>query len=119
VNASLPPGEWQTYDIFFESARWDKEGNLTKKAAVTVIHNGVVIHNHKEFIGYTDGSAGVPYKSLANYNKQHQHGPESYIELQFHSNPVRYRNIWIRTIGDYDTPTAEAAADGAANTEKK
>src|SRR5213592_45329 len=41
VNASKPPGQWQTYDIIFESPRWNGTGELVKKAAVTVIHNGV------------------------------------------------------------------------------
>ena len=25
VNACKPPGEWQTYDIIFESPRWDPD----------------------------------------------------------------------------------------------
>ena len=52
VNSSRAPGAWQTYDIIFEAPRW-KDGELTKKAHVTVIHNGVVIHHRKEYIGRT------------------------------------------------------------------
>jgi hypothetical protein len=33
VNASKPPGEWQTYDIIFESPRWNEQGELVKKPA--------------------------------------------------------------------------------------
>ena len=100
VNACKPPGEWQTYDIVFESPRWDSGGQLVKKANVTVIHNGVVLHHRREYIGGTDGINGVAHTSLGKYGKPHP--PEVFIELQDHANPVRYRNIWIRTLGEYD-----------------
>jgi Domain of Unknown Function (DUF1080) len=104
VNASKPPGEWQTYDIIFESPRWDEAGQLIKKANVTVIHNGAVLHHKREYIGMTDGIGGVRHTDLGEYRQPHP--PEMYIELQDHSNPVRYRNIWIRSIGKYDKPLA-------------
>jgi hypothetical protein len=100
VNACKAPGEWQTYDIIFESPRWDENGTLTKKANVTVIHNGVVLHHKREYIGATDGIGGVPHLALGAYTKPHE--PEVFIELQDHANPVRYRNIWIRPLGEYD-----------------
>jgi hypothetical protein len=102
VNASKPPGEWQTYDIVFESPRWDAQGHLVKKACLTVLHNGVVVQNHYELIGGTDGlSSLVPWKSLSKYPPPHP--PEVFIELQEHgANPVRYRNIWIRRLGETD-----------------
>ena len=101
VNASKPPGEWQTYDIIFESPRWNEKGDLVKKACVTVLHNGVVVQNHYEFTGSTDGiSAAVPWKTLSKYVGPHP--PEVFVELQDHNNPVRYRNIWIRKLGEQD-----------------
>jgi hypothetical protein len=100
VNACKPPGEWQTYDILFESPRWDANGQLVKKANVTVIQNGVVLHLKRELLGRTDGIGGVPHKELASYGTPHP--PEVFIELQDHNNPVRYRNIWIRSMGEYD-----------------
>jgi hypothetical protein len=102
VNACKPPGEWQSYDIIFESPRWDSSGALVKKAAVTVIQNGVVLHHRREYFGSTDGINGVPHKALGSYLKPHP--PEVVIELQEHRNPVRFRNIWIRTLGEYDRP---------------
>jgi len=103
VNASKPPGEWQTYDIIFESPRWNEQGELVKKACVTVLHNGVVAQHRYEFAGITDGITGeVPWKSLAKYSRPHP--PEVFIELQDHSNPVRYRNIWVRTLGEKEKP---------------
>jgi len=97
VNASKPPGQWQTYDIIFESPRWNEKGKLIKKAIITVIHNGVVVQNHYELIGMTDGiNAELPWKSLSKYPAPHS--PEVFIELQDHNNPVRFRNIWVRTL---------------------
>lgn len=96
VNASKPPGEWQTYDIVFESPRWDKSGKLVKKAAITVLHNGVLLHNHREFQGTT------PHRKNGDYSKVHP--PEVFIQLQDHGNPMRFRNIWLRPIGEYDKP---------------
>jgi 3-keto-disaccharide hydrolase len=100
VNACKPPGEWQSYDIIFESPRWDSAGMLVKKATVTVIQNGVVLQNHREFFGHTDGIGGIPHKALGAYGAPHS--PEVVIELQAHKNRVRFRNIWIRKLGDYD-----------------
>ena len=68
VNASKAPGEWQTYDILFESPHWNDKGELTKKAIVTVLHNALVVQNHYELAGMTDGINGlVPWRSLAKY----------------------------------------------------
>jgi len=96
VNASRQPGEWQTYDMIWESPRWDAEGKLTKKAYITVIHNGVVIHHRRELIGNTG------HQILGKYDKPHP--PKGYIELYEHGNPVRFRDIWIRPLGEYDKP---------------
>lgn len=89
VNASRKPGEWQTYDILFEAPKWDAEGNLLKKAYITVLHNGVVTHHRQPYLGLTG------HKSVANYNTVVESGP---IKLQDHSNPTRFRNIWVREL---------------------
>ena len=102
VNASRPPGAWQSYDIIFESPRWDAGGTLNKRANVTVIHNGVVLHHKRDYFGSTDGVGGVPHKALGAYGTPH--APQVFLELQDHNNPVRFRNIWIRALGAYDAP---------------
>ncbi len=103
VNASKPPGEWQTYDIIFETPRWNADGELVKKAVITVLHNGVVAQNRYELAGGTDGiSNQVPFKTLSKYPRPHP--PEVFVELQDHNNPVRFRNIWIRHLGERDNP---------------
>jgi hypothetical protein len=95
VNASRGPGQWQTYDIVFESPRWDDKGELTRKGSVTLFHNGVLVHNKRELIGGTSHRQINPYKP---------HPPQGPIELYEHGNPVRFRNIWIRPLGEYDKP---------------
>lgn len=91
VNACRPPGEWQTYDIIFEAPKWDAEGNLLKKAYITVLHNGVLTHHRQPYLGPSG------HKKVANYNTVRETGP---IKLQNHNNPTRFRNIWVREI-DY------------------
>jgi Domain of Unknown Function (DUF1080) len=102
VNASKPPGEWQTYDIIFESPRWNEKGELVKKALVTVLQNGVVVQNRHEFSGITDGiTREVPWKTLSKYGNPHP--PEVFVELQYHNNPLRYRNVWIRKLNGQES----------------
>jgi len=93
VNASRPPGKWQTYDIVFEAPKWDAEGNLLKKAYITVLHNGVLTHHRQPYLGPSG------HKRVANYNTVLERGP---LKLQDHSNPTRFRNIWIREL-DFTT----------------
>ena len=97
VNACKPPGEWQTYDVAFESPRWNDQGELIKKACITVLHNGLVVQNHYELVGMTDGiNRAQPWQTASKYGPPH--APEVFIQLQDHKNPVRFRNIWIRSL---------------------
>ncbi len=95
VNAVRKPGEWQSYDIIFEAPRWDDTGKLVKRGNATVLLNGVVLHLKKEFIGETR------HAEVGTYGKPQSRGP---IGLQDHGNPMRFRNIWIRNLGEYDKP---------------
>jgi hypothetical protein len=95
ANAARKPGEWQTYDIVFEAPRFE-DGQLVKPAFQTVFWNGVMIHNRKEVMG------PMVYRNVASYRTPH--AAELPLMLQDHSNPVRYRNIWVRRLGTYDQP---------------
>ena len=82
VNMCFSPLSWQTYDIDFTAARYDKNGNKTGNARVTIKHNGVVIHKDLELPHGTPGC--------------HPEGPEpDSVFLQDHGNPVAFRNIWV------------------------
>jgi hypothetical protein len=75
--ASLPPLEWQTYDIEYRVEK--KDGKLTGKPKITVVHNGIKIHD------------GAELKNDAKKGGFH---------FQDHGNPVRFRNIWVLPVGD-------------------
>ncbi len=94
VNASRKPGEWQAFDILFTAPRF-KDGQLASPAYVTVLHNGVCVHNHLAILGST------MHRALPKYVP---HEPKGQIKLQAHGNPVRFRNIWARPIKGYDEP---------------
>ncbi len=89
VNASRGPGEWQTYDIIFDAPVFTEGGDLVRPGFMTVIHNGVLIHNHVELRGPT------LYIGLPEY-EAHADLP---IVLQDHGNLVSYRNVWVRKLG--------------------
>jgi hypothetical protein len=89
VNASRGPGQWQSYDIVFTAPRFDGSGELLAPAIVTVVHNGVVVHNARRFWG------GTEHKRIEAYGPAMARGP---LKLQDHGNPVRYRNIWLREL---------------------
>lgn len=94
VNASRKPGEWQSFDIVFHRPVFNDAGEVVRKATFTVLHNGVLIHDHVELSGGTwwNGPHAVhPYKP---------HDDKGPIVLQDHGNPVRFRNIWVRELED-------------------
>lgn len=88
VNASLPPGEWQSYDIVFHRPKFRPDSSLLSPARVTVFHNGVLVQDDVPLTGPTVGNR-VPYR---------YHADRMPIELQDHDFPVRYRNIWVRDL---------------------
>ena len=89
VNASRPPGQWQTYDIVFHGPRFAKDGKLLRPAHETVFHNGVLVQDNVELSGPTAHGERPPYKAQAE---------KLPLALQDHNHPVRYRNIWIREL---------------------
>ncbi|MGC3968899.1 MAG: DUF1080 domain-containing protein [Pirellulales bacterium] len=82
VNMCLPPLVWQTYDIDFRAARFDKAGKKIADARITVVQNGQTVQNNVAIPNKTGG--GQP------------EGPQPLpILLQDHGNPVEFRNVWL------------------------
>jgi hypothetical protein len=90
VNASRPPGQWQTYDIVFNAPRF-ADGKVTSSGFVTVFHNGVLTQNHTALLGPSVHHALPTWKP---------HDLDMPLKLQDHHLPVRFRNIWIRPLTD-------------------
>ncbi len=90
AKASVPSGEWNTYDIIYHAPEFNSEGGKTKSGTITVIHNGVLVQDHVELKGTT------PYIGWPK-NPPHGKGP---LTLQDHgdNSRVSYRNIWIREL---------------------
>jgi hypothetical protein len=91
VNASRPPGEWQTYDIIWHGPRFDGAGMLLRPARITVFHNGLLVQDNVTLTGPTAFKRRPPYAP---------HPARMPLELQDHSYPVRFRDIWVRAIPD-------------------
>ncbi len=91
VNACRKPGEWQTYDIIFQNPRFDADGKLKTPGYVTILQNNIVVQNHSELQGSTYFDRPAAYSA---------HPLKQPIHLQDHGNPVRYRNIWLRELGE-------------------
>ena len=90
VNASRPPGQWQTYDVLYTAPRFEADGKVRSPARLTVFHNWVLIQNNVELTGPTSWLDRAPYQV---------HPEKQPISLQDHGNPVRFRNIWVRELG--------------------
>src|SRR3989442_4878136 len=60
VNASRPPGQWQSYDIVFHGPRFDKDGKLLQPAFVTALPNGVLVQDHVALLGPTEPKQRPP-----------------------------------------------------------
>lgn len=87
LNMSLPPLVWQTYDIYFKAAQWDDAGTKLANARISVFHNGVPVHLDREIVNKTGAGR--------------QEAPEpGEILFQNHTDPVRFRNMWLVTSVD-------------------
>ncbi|MCZ7373339.1 family 16 glycoside hydrolase [Micromonospora sp. WMMC250] len=87
-NMATAPNTWQTFDITFRAARFSATGAKLEDARVTVVWNGVVVHNNVAVSGPTG-------------NGQPEGPSPGSIALQDHGDPganPRFRNIWIEPL---------------------
>ncbi len=93
ANPGRKPGEWQTYDVIWNAPVFGEDGSLKTPAHATVFFNGVLVENNYELKGPTQYIGKPSYEGKA-------HGPAP-LKLQAHgdkSEPLSYRNIWIREL---------------------
>ena len=91
VNPNRKPGEWQSYDVVWTAPTFNDDGSVKTPAYVTVFFNGILIQNHFELKGQTL-YIGKPFY------KKYDTAP---IKLQAHgdkSEPISFRNIWVREL---------------------
>jgi hypothetical protein len=88
--ASVPTGEWNTYDIIYHAPEFNSGGDKIKSGTITLLHNGILVQDHVEIKGTT------PYIGWPK-NPAHGKGP---LKLQDHgdNSRVSYRNIWVREL---------------------
>lgn len=91
ANAMRKPGEWQVFDVIWTAPTFNANGSVASPARVTAFQNGVLLQNNFELKGETVYIGKPAYKA---------HGA-SPIKLQSHgdpSEPISFRNIWIREL---------------------
>jgi len=87
VNASKPPGEWQSFDVIFRAPRFDASGMKVENAKfIKVVHNGQVVHENVEVTGPT---------RAASFSDEKPTGP---VMLQGDHGPVAYRNFRLKAV---------------------
>ncbi len=89
VNATRPPGAWQSYDVVFRRPHFDANGALVRPATITLFHNGVLVQDHVALVGPTSHKVRTPYEA---------HADALPIVLQDHGHRVRFRNVWVRRL---------------------
>jgi hypothetical protein len=91
VNPMRSPGHWNSYDIIYTSPTFREDGTYRTPPYVTVLLNGILVQYNTAILGPTK-YIGIPRPAL------HGNGP---IRLQAHgdrSEPISFRNIWIREL---------------------
>jgi len=91
ANANRKPGEWQTYDVAWTAPTFNADGSLKTPAYVTVFFNGIIVQNHFQLTGQTLYIGKPFYKAYT----------AAPIKLQAHgdkSEPISFRNIWVREL---------------------
>jgi hypothetical protein len=83
VNACKAPTVWQSYDIDFTAPKF-ADGKRVEPARMTVVHNGVKIHEDVK----------IP-KNFTRSGMETDPSTPGPIMLQDHGDPVQYRSIWV------------------------
>ena len=88
LNAALPPGEWQTYDITFHAPKFDENKKKIKDATISVVYNDQLIHDNITLPAPTPGGTGGDVSTPGG------------LLFQDHGNPVQYRNVWFMPLNE-------------------
>ncbi len=97
INATLPPMNFQTYDIFFTPRTSGSNGSATGAAVMTVYLNGVLVQD----------STPVPVTTEAGFSGSQLNAGALF--LQDHGNNVVYNNVWFVPFSGNDHAALRAA----------
>jgi hypothetical protein len=87
VNACRPPGQWQSFHIWFRGPKFDGSGKKTSNATFPrVLLNGKAVQENVEAPGPTRSGLQIA------------EAPENPLMLQGDHGPVAYRNIYWRPL---------------------
>jgi hypothetical protein len=83
INASRPPGEWQSLEIHFRAPRFDTTGRKTESARfLRVVLNGHVVQENVEVSGPTRAATYDNEAPIGPLMLQGDHGPVAFRHLQ-------------------------------------
>lgn len=83
VNAAKAPGLWQTMKISFQAPRFDNTGTKTQNAKIlSIVLNGMVIHENVELSGRTRGAMGDAEVALGPLRFQGDHGSVAFRNIK-------------------------------------
>ncbi|MFO7906271.1 MAG: DUF1080 domain-containing protein [Pirellulaceae bacterium] len=88
MNACMPPGQWQSFDIVFTAPVF-KDEKLVERPVVSISHNGLLVHHKQPVMGEMSHRGIKPCAP---------HPAKLPLVLQGHGSAVRFRNIWIREL---------------------
>ena len=91
ANPTRKPGQWQAYDVVWTAPTFNSDGSVKTPAYVTVLFNGVLVENHFELKGQTL-YIGKPFY------KAYTAAPIRAAGAWRQSEPISFRNIWIREL---------------------
>src|SRR5664279_6406331 len=95
VRADRPPGQWQSYQYWFQAPKFDATGKQTAPARfLRILHNGQLIHENVERLGPTTASMNIPEAAANPIMLQGDHGA------------VAFRNIYVRPLRPMASPIA-------------
>ncbi len=92
VNASLPAGEWQTFDIEFFPAVY-KNGEFVDYPRISVWHNGIRVQ-HLSPIKFPT----VLHPKQGEKFDKSKHPQKGAIQIQDHGAEICFRNIWVKEV---------------------
>ncbi|MDO4629963.1 MAG: DUF1080 domain-containing protein [Planctomycetia bacterium] len=96
--ASMPGGEWQSYDIIYRAPRRDENGKIVEKGRMTAWLNGLLVQDNFEFEDARSQWHPMRRQDTDHIRAKWEHQKKTGFAplfLQDHNNATKFRNVWI------------------------